>query len=100
MRLDEIGQTLDPGDELVIPQRQIADGAATAPVDLGAFDEHQPRAAGGEPADIHQVPVGGKAVVGGVLVHRRDADPIFHGDAADGQRLKQFGVRHGQKLSR
>ena len=56
---------------------QIADGAAAAPLDLGRFDDEQPRTTGGIAAGVHQMPVGGKATLAGVLVHRRDDDAVL-----------------------
>ena len=72
LRADKIGQPRDVGNEIVVPEAQIADGAATAPLNLGRFDHHQASAACGETADVHQMPIGRKAFNGGVLVHWRD----------------------------
>ena len=49
----------------IVPDAEVADGAAAAALDLGRFHDHQPGAAGGIAAGIHQVPVGGEALVGG-----------------------------------
>ena len=78
--LDDAGQA---GDEGVVPQAEIAHGAAAAPLDLGAFDHHQPGAAGGVAPGIHQVPVGVEAAHRGILVHRGDDDAVLQGHATD-----------------
>lgn len=51
-------------------------------------------AAGGELAGIHQMPIGRKALLGGILVHRRHHDPVLQRDAADGHRRKQQLLGH------
>jgi hypothetical protein len=91
--LDEGGDARQAGDELVLPQPEVADGAATAALDLGGFDHHQPAAAGSIAANVHQVPVGGEAPVGGVLVHWGKNDTVAQRDVADRQRGEQ--QRHG-----
>ena len=72
----------------------IADRAAAAPLDLGRFHDHQARAAGGVAAGIHQVPVGGEALLRRILVHGRHDNPVLQGNVADGNRLEQFRSRH------
>src|SRR5690606_8731740 len=47
-------------------------------------DEHEARAAESELAEMHQVPVAGHAVHGGVGAHGRDGDAVARGDAAQG----------------
>src|SRR5436190_4156622 len=64
---DEVDAALEAGDELVVPDAEIADRAAAAPLDLGRFHDHQPGPAVGIAAGIHQVPVGGEALVGGIF---------------------------------
>ena len=89
IHLDEVSKAFHAGDELVVPEGEIANGAAPSRVHFGAFNECQTGAAGSEPADVHEMPVGGEAMVCRILVHRGDANPVFHRDAADGQRLEQ-----------
>ena len=50
----------------------LAPGALHA----GGFQDHQPRAGHGVLHDLLQVPVGGAAVVGRILAHRRDGDAV------------------------
>src|SRR5215467_7007695 len=74
--LDEFDQTLQRFDKSVVPDAEIAQCAATAPLHLGRFDDHQTRAARGELAGIHQMPIGRKPLDGGVLMHWRHDDSI------------------------
>ncbi len=92
--LDEAGDAAKRRDELVIPDAEIADRPAAAAFDLGGFHDHEAGAAGGELAGIHQMPVGRKTFLGGILVHRRHHDAVLQRDAADGHRRKQQHVGH------
>ena len=49
---------------------------AAVPLDMGGFDDHQRGAGIGQHAEMHQVPVIGAAVVGGILAHGRDDDAV------------------------
>src|SRR3954447_21338467 len=48
-------------------------------------------------AEMDHVPVGSVAILGRVLAHRRDHDPVLQAKVAQGQRLKQ--TAHQQLLS-
>ena len=61
VQADEIDAALQPGNERVVPQAEIADRAAAAPLDLGRLHEDEAGAARRVAADIHQVPVGREA---------------------------------------
>src|ERR1700758_3655314 len=67
--VDELDQPLQRLDESIVPEAEIADGATAAPLDLGGFDHDKARAAGGELAGIHQVPVCRETLHGRILVH-------------------------------
>jgi hypothetical protein len=73
---------------------QAARRNAALRLDAGGFDDQQAGTGQGQLAVMHQVPVLGTAVNGGVLAHRRDDNAIGQLDAADLERRKQ--VRHGQ----
>ncbi len=45
-------------------------------LDVGGLDDHQGGAGIGQHAEMHQVPVIGAAVVGGILAHRRDDQTV------------------------
>ena len=91
---DEVDAALQAGHVGIVPNPEIADRAAAAPLDLGRFHDHQARAAGGVAAGIHQVPVGGEALLRRILVHGRHDNPVLQGNVADGNRLEQFRSRH------
>jgi hypothetical protein len=84
--LDELDQALQRLDKLVVPDTEIADGAATAPLDFCRLDDNETGAAGREFSGVHQVPVGGKSLNRGILVHRWHHDAVAQLDASDGQR--------------
>jgi hypothetical protein len=92
--LDEFDQTAERFDERIVPDAEIAERAAAAPLDLGRFDHHEPGAAGRELAGVHQVPVGRKALVGRILMHRRHHDAILEPDIPKVHRLKQHRSGH------
>ena len=84
--LDEPDQALQRLDEGVIPDTEVAHGAATTPLDLGGFDNHEAGAARRELAGIHQMPVGRKPLHGRILMHRRHHDAVAQLDASNRQR--------------
>ena len=51
-------------------------GDAALAFDVGCFDDDQRGAGIGQHAEMHQVPVIGAAIVGGILAHRRDDDAV------------------------
>ena len=50
--------------------------------DVGHLAHHQPGAAEREAAEMHQVPIVRRPIVGVVLAHRRDDDPIGQSEPA------------------
>jgi hypothetical protein len=70
VRPDEVDAALEAGNEGIVPQAEVADRAAAAPLDLGRFHEDEAGAAGRVAPDIHQMPVGREAVHPRILVHR------------------------------
>ena len=77
VQADEIDAALQAGNEGVVPQAEIADRAAAAPLDLGGFHDDEAGAARRVAPRIHQVPVGREAVDGRILMHRRDHDAVL-----------------------
>ncbi len=71
----------------VEPQASVGDAAAA--LDAGRFDHDQPRARIGQHAEMIDVPVGGDAVVGAVLAHRRHDDPVGELEFGETDRGKQ-----------
>ena len=51
-------------------------GDAAAALDMRRFDDHEARAGIGQHAEMGEMPVGGGAVIGAVLAHRRDDDAV------------------------
>jgi hypothetical protein len=92
VRLDEPGDPPVRRDLGVVPQAEIAVGDATARLHRRGLGEHDPCAAGGEPAEMYQMPVVGHAVLGRVLAHRRDHDAVGRAHAAQVDRREQQGT--------
>ena len=66
----------------IIPQANIAIGNATFGFDSGCFDNQKPRTRLGKIAKMNVMPVGGFAVIGRILTHRRNYDAVIKGKAA------------------
>ena len=78
----DIGRDAGPrGDVIVLPDAGAAGSDAAVWMDGGGFGDDR-AGADGSGAQVDQVPVGGEAVDGGVLAHRRDEDAIVKGHAA------------------
>ena len=92
---NEICQAFKVRHHAVIPQAQIAHRATAPALDLGRFHENQTRANYGEASDIHQMPIGWKALLTGRLMHGRHYHPVFQRDVTKGQGGEQHGSRHG-----
>ena len=73
---------------------EAAMGDAAVARDVGRLHHDQRRAAIGQHAEMHQVPVVGAAVVGAVLAHGRDDDAV--GEFDTGQPIgREKGAAHG-----
>ena len=59
--------------------------------DRGGLQGEQAGAGHRELAQMHQVPVGGLAIAGRVLAHRRDEDAVLERERVERQRFEQFG---------
>ncbi|MGY4316407.1 hypothetical protein ACVWW1_005734 [Bradyrhizobium sp. JR3.5] len=68
--LQEGGDAFERRDLLVVPDADIAVGDASFGGDRRGLDHHEPGAALGELAEMHEVPVIGEAVGCRVLAHR------------------------------
>ena len=93
MRVNEIHDALPRRHVLglVHPRAARADPALAAHV--GHLGDDEPRAADRATAEIHQVPVVRRAVIGRVLAHRRDDDPVGQDELAQPERY-EHGRRH------
>ncbi len=75
----------------VVVQTDIAIGDPPVRADRGGFDRQGARPRHGELAQMNLVPVGHRAVFGGILAHRRDDDAVGEAEPADRQRFEQSG---------
>ena len=94
VQADEVGAALEARDVGIVPETEVPHRTAAAALDLGRFHDDQPRATGGEPARIHQVPVGGEALLRRILVHGRHDDPVLERHVANGNRFEQLRLSH------
>ena len=77
------------------PEATMADAAAA--LDPCRLRHHQRRAGIGEHAEVIDMPVGGDAVIGAVLAHRRDNDPVRELEIGEPDRRKQ-GTGHVTRI--
>ena len=90
LAVQEVDNAGQGRDLLILPQAQICVGNAPFGHDAGRFHDHQPEAAQREAAKMDEMPVIGEAVDGRILAHRRDHRAVAQGQAAQGDRGKQF----------
>ena len=85
----------DPGERLhMVIEIDAAVGGAdpTFRRNRRGFDHHQPSAADGTRAEMHEMPVVGEAVVRRILAHRRDGDAVAQHDILQPKLVEQ--TRH------
>jgi hypothetical protein len=87
----EVGDALQLWDLLVAPQARAAMGDPAVGLHRRGLDEHDPGAADGELAVMHEVPVVGEAVLRRVQAHRRDHHAIARAHAPNLDRREQEG---------
>ena len=89
-------------DLTVMPDAQVLGRDAAARLHRRGLDDDQAGAANGAAAVVHQVPVGGLAILGEdrILAHGRDPEPVAGSDAAQPDRREQSGLRwvHGVRV--
>ena len=90
---DEIVDPPERRNMLVLVDAGTQIGLAPAPLDRRFLAENDPRTAGGQPAQMHELPVGWTAIVRMVLAHGRDYNTVARRHAADGDRREQKGQR-------
>ena len=91
--LHEAGQPGQRFDLCIVPQAKVSRTDASLRYNGRRFDDDQTGAANRTTAVMHEMPVAGHAVLGRILAHRRDADPVGHLNRAQGKRSKQMA--HG-----
>ena len=91
LRVDEVGDASPRGDLLVVPDAGVARANAPLGYNGRRLGHDEPGAAAGERAEVHQVPVGGHAVLRlhRILAKRRHPQSIAQGQRAEGQGAKQ-----------
>src|ERR1019366_10767318 len=93
-----VQETRDAGQKLDVrrvPDSEVVRCDAPARFHRRGFHANQPGAAHGAAAKMHQVPIGGEPVFGGVLAHGRNRDPVAQSDLADGERRHQMRYWEG-----
>ena len=96
---NERGDTPQRLDVRIAPDAQVMGTDAPLGQHRRGFEDHQAGAADGPAAQMHQVPVGGQAILGGrVLAHGRHHDPVGQGQLTQGQGLEQ--QRHDESPER
>ena len=81
--VEEPGDALKGGDVLVLPDAEVAGGDAALRGDGGGFKDDEGGAALGAGSEVDEMPVGGEAILRGVLAHGRNADAIGEGEGAE-----------------
>jgi len=79
----EICEARELRHERIVPDAQVAHGAAAAALDFGRLEDHQSRAARRVASRVHDVPVSGKTLHRGILVHGRDHHAVLERELAD-----------------
>jgi hypothetical protein len=87
--VDEMTDPAQGFDLAIGPQAKVFGGDPPLRQDRGRLGEHQPGPALGEAAQVHQMPVIGQPVQGGVLAHRGNHDAVGQGHIAQNQGFKQ-----------
>ena len=91
--MDKSGDAPKRHNVVVAPDPEILRANATFRQDRRRFRKDQARTADCAATEVHEVPVVGKAVLTGVLAHRRDGDSILERDVAKSERVKKMWHR-------
>jgi hypothetical protein len=83
----------------VLPETEVVGRDAPLGRDRGGLGDHQPGAAGGERAQVHQVPIVGEAVLARVLAHGRGGDAVAQGERAKRQRIEERHLANVNRLA-
>ena len=86
--LQECGNRRQPPDVRIAPDAEILRTDSAARFDRRRLDDDKRRTADRAAAQMHQMPVGRKAIFAAILAHRRDRDAVAEGDVADLQRCE------------
>ena len=91
VRFDETIDARNRFNVFVRPDARVAWRDAAFRRNRRGLGDDQSRAAQGARTQMHQMPVGGHAVIRRILAHGRHADAIAQRDRFDGERLKEMG---------
>lgn len=94
----ELGDCLERGDLRILPEPGVFGGDSALRHYGCGFDHGEARAALDDAAEVGEMPGGVVAVLGGVLAEGGEHDAVLEGDAADGERLEEFGDRVAIRL--
>lgn len=102
LRVDEVGHAAPCADLFIVPDAGVAGRDAALGHDRGRLRHDEAGAAAGERAEVHEVPVGGHAVllVRRVLAERRHPEAVTQGQRAEGQGAKQRRVHASIQANR
>src|SRR5580704_7127147 len=89
LRVYEGGDALERRNVLVLPDTEVRGRNAALGHDCGGFQHHQACAALGAAAEMHEMPVVGKAVFSRVLAHRRHTNAVRKSDGTKLERRKK-----------
>ena len=84
--VDEIDHPLPGADVFGLIDAGAAGRDAAFALDIGHLGEHQPGAAHGAAAEMDEMKIVGRAVVGRIHAHRRHHDTVRHRHAAQAER--------------
>ena len=90
LRVNELRDAGEGGDVVVLPDAEIARRDAAFRSDGGGFQRDQAGAALRACAEMDKMPIGGEAVLRGVLAHGRDADAIGDREGAELKRREEW----------
>src|SRR5690242_17842393 len=89
----EVDNTRELPLVVVTIEAEAAMSDAASRLDMRRLNNDEARAGNGELSKVHQMPVGGAAIDGAVLTHRRYDDAVRQGQAAQRDRGKEH-ARH------
>jgi hypothetical protein len=91
LAVQEIDNAGEWRDVVVLPQAEVGVANATFGGHGGCLEDDQTEAAKRKSAQMHQVPIVGEAILGGILAHGRDNGTIAQGEATERGGRKQLG---------
>ena len=81
-------------DVVVFPNSKVARSNAPVRGNRRRLDHYEGDPAGSPAAEMNQMPVIGKSILGGILAHRRHGDPVPKCDTPNRQGAEQIDLGH------